>query len=48
MREAPVSAGAAATVTLTSPRPGAAAGARFLRLTDVDGQTFSVGLDGKL
>jgi thiosulfate dehydrogenase [quinone] large subunit len=40
--------GAAATVTLASPRAGAAAGARFLRLTDVDGQTFSVGLDGKL
>ena len=38
--------GAAATVTLTSPRPAAAgpAGARFLRLTDVDGRSFSVAL----
>jgi thiosulfate dehydrogenase [quinone] large subunit len=40
--------GAAATVTLTPPHatPGGTDGARFLRLTDVDGRSFSVALDG--
>jgi hypothetical protein len=33
--------GAAAAVTLTPPRTGSTAGAQFLRLTDVDGQSFS-------
>ena len=40
--------GAAATITLTPPRTGITAGARFLRLTDVDGQSFSMGLNGAL
>jgi thiosulfate dehydrogenase [quinone] large subunit len=40
--------GAAATVTLTPPHAmsGGTGGARFLRLTDVDGRSFSVALDG--
>lgn len=41
--------GAAATVMLPSPphaTPGAAADARFLRLTDVDGRSFSIALEG--
>ncbi len=37
--------GAAATMTLPSPDPGATAQARFIRLTDVDGRTFSATLD---
>jgi thiosulfate dehydrogenase (quinone) len=37
--------GAAATVTL--PASGATAGARFIRLTDVDGRTFSTTLGSK-
>jgi uncharacterized membrane protein YphA (DoxX/SURF4 family) len=40
--------GAAATVTLTPPRAGSTAGAQFLRLTDVDGQSFSIALNGAL
>jgi uncharacterized membrane protein YphA (DoxX/SURF4 family) len=36
--------GAAATVTLAPPRAGSTAGAQVLRLTDVDGQSFSVAL----
>lgn len=36
--------GAAATVTLTPPEAGRTGDARFLRLTDVDGQSFSVPL----
>jgi thiosulfate dehydrogenase [quinone] large subunit len=39
--------GAAATVTLPPPASGAASEARLLRLTDVDGRTFSATLDGK-
>jgi uncharacterized membrane protein YphA (DoxX/SURF4 family) len=38
--------GAAATVTLAPARAATTAGAQFLRLTDVDGQTFSVALGG--
>jgi hypothetical protein len=37
--------GAAATMTLPSPDSGATAQARFIRLTDVDGRTFSATLD---
>jgi thiosulfate dehydrogenase (quinone) len=33
--------GAAATVTLPEPASGTSAGARYVELTDVDGQTFS-------
>jgi thiosulfate dehydrogenase (quinone) len=40
--------GAAATVTLAPSRSGSAAGARFLRLTDVDGQSFSIALNSTL
>ncbi|SEF10019.1 thiosulfate dehydrogenase [quinone] large subunit [Rhizobiales bacterium GAS191] len=40
--------GAAATVTLEPPRTGSTAGARFLRLTDVDGQSFSIALNSTL
>ncbi len=39
--------GAAATVTLPSPASGAAGQARSIRLTDVDGRTFSATLDNK-
>jgi uncharacterized membrane protein YphA (DoxX/SURF4 family) len=39
--------GAAATVTLPPPGSGATPQARFVRLTDVDGQSFSATLDGK-
>jgi uncharacterized membrane protein YphA (DoxX/SURF4 family) len=39
--------GAAATVTLPAPASGATAEARSVRLTDVDGQTFSAKLDSK-
>lgn len=39
--------GAAATVTLPTLASGATADARFVRLTDVDGRTFSARLDGK-
>jgi thiosulfate dehydrogenase [quinone] large subunit len=40
--------GAAATVTLPPPHAtsDATGGARFLRLTDVDGRSFSVALEG--
>jgi thiosulfate dehydrogenase [quinone] large subunit len=44
--EAPM--GAAATVTLPAAAAGVAGGARFLRLTDVDGRSFSVALGGGL
>jgi hypothetical protein len=42
--------GAAGTVTLPPPRNPASnvGGARFLRLTDVDGRTFSVEIGGTL
>jgi hypothetical protein len=42
--------GAAATVTQPSPRNPASnvGGVRFLRLTDVDGRTFSVEIGGTL
>jgi thiosulfate dehydrogenase [quinone] large subunit len=42
--------GAAATVTLTPPptAAGGPEGARFLRLTDVDGRTFSIALKARL
>jgi thiosulfate dehydrogenase [quinone] large subunit len=36
--------GAAATVTLPVPAPGAIAGARYIQLADVDGGTFSATL----
>jgi thiosulfate dehydrogenase (quinone) len=36
--------GAAATVTLPPPASGGTAGAKFIRLTDVDGRTFSATL----
>jgi thiosulfate dehydrogenase [quinone] large subunit len=36
--------GAAATVTLPAPASGTIAGARYIRLTDVDGRTFSATL----
>jgi thiosulfate dehydrogenase (quinone) len=39
--------GAAATVTLPPPASGAITGARFVRLTDVDGRTFSAMLESK-
>jgi thiosulfate dehydrogenase (quinone) len=39
--------GAAATVTLPRANSGAAAEASFIRLTDVDGRSFSAALDGK-
>src|ERR1700741_1904806 len=39
--------GAAATVTLPPPASGAITGARFVRLTDVEGQTFPATLDNK-
>jgi thiosulfate dehydrogenase (quinone) len=39
--------GAAATVTLPQPASGAAPQARFIRLTDVDGRTFSAMLESK-
>jgi uncharacterized membrane protein YphA (DoxX/SURF4 family) len=38
--------GAAATVTLPAPASGTIAGARYIQLTDVDGQTFSATLGG--
>src|ERR1700738_1281486 len=38
--------GAAATVTLPVPASGTSAGARYVQLTDVDGQTFSATLGG--
>jgi thiosulfate dehydrogenase [quinone] large subunit len=40
--------GAAATVMLPRPASAATARARSIRLTDVDGRTFSATLDGKL
>lgn len=43
--QAPV--GAAATLTLPPPASGASAQARFIRLTDVDGRSFSATLGGK-
>jgi thiosulfate dehydrogenase [quinone] large subunit len=39
--------GAAATVTLPVPASGTIDGARYIRLTDVDGQTFSATLGSK-
>jgi thiosulfate dehydrogenase (quinone) len=39
--------GAAATVTLPPPASGATPQARLIRLTDVDGRTFSATLDGE-
>jgi thiosulfate dehydrogenase (quinone) len=39
--------GAAATVTLPLPASGTIAGARYIRLTDVDGRTFSATLGNK-
>ena len=39
--------GAAATVTLPPPASGATPQAKFIRLTDVDGRTFSATLDSK-
>jgi thiosulfate dehydrogenase [quinone] large subunit len=39
--------GAAATVTLPRPASGAIPQARSVRLTDVNGRTFSATLDGK-
>jgi hypothetical protein len=36
---------AAATITLPPPASGAAPRARFIRLTDVDGRSFSARLD---
>jgi hypothetical protein len=41
------SMGAAATVTLPPPASGATAQVRSIRLTDVDGRTFSATLDSK-
>jgi thiosulfate dehydrogenase [quinone] large subunit len=41
------SMGAAATVTLPPPASGATSQAKFIRLTDVDGRTFSATLDTK-
>ena len=39
--------GAAATVTLPMPASGTIAGARYIRLTDVDGRTFSTTFGSK-